>query len=33
MVDAVMAISERVCAGLGRKLDGAIFERWLTRAT
>ncbi|WP_336741068.1 FAD-binding oxidoreductase [Aureimonas altamirensis] len=30
IVDAVMAISERVCAGLGRKLDGdAIFERWL----
>ncbi|MEN7528185.1 FAD-binding oxidoreductase [Cupriavidus sp. DL-D2] len=30
MVDAVMAISTRVCAGLGDKLDGdAIFERWL----
>jgi alkyldihydroxyacetonephosphate synthase len=33
MVDAVMAISERVCAELGDKLDGdAIFER-STRAT
>ncbi|AVA35587.1 alkyldihydroxyacetonephosphate synthase [Cupriavidus metallidurans] len=30
MVDAVMAISERVCAELGDRLDGdAIFERWL----
>ncbi|WP_454766001.1 FAD-binding oxidoreductase [Cupriavidus campinensis] len=30
MVDAVMAISERVCAALGDKLDDqAIFERWL----
>ncbi|NUU03902.1 FAD-binding oxidoreductase [Herbaspirillum robiniae] len=30
MVDAVMSISERVCAQLGEKLDGeAIFERWL----
>jgi alkyldihydroxyacetonephosphate synthase len=30
MVDAVMSISERVCAALGDKLDGdAIFERWL----
>ena len=30
MVDAVLAISERVCAELGDKLDGdTIFERWL----
>lgn len=30
MVDAVMAISEKVCAELGDKLDGdAIFEKWL----
>ncbi|CAG9183244.1 FAD-binding oxidoreductase [Cupriavidus pampae] len=30
MVDAVLAISERVCAELGERLDGdAIFERWL----
>ncbi|CAG2133774.1 putative FAD-linked oxidoreductase [Cupriavidus campinensis] len=30
MVDAVMAIGERVCAELGDKLDDkAIFERWL----
>jgi alkyldihydroxyacetonephosphate synthase len=30
MVDAVMAISEKVCAELGEKLDGdAIFEKWL----
>jgi len=30
IVDAVMAISERVCVELGEKLDGdAIFERWL----
>jgi len=30
IVDAVMAISDRVCAGLGEKLDGdAIFEKWL----
>ncbi|MNQ08508.1 putative FAD-linked oxidoreductase [compost metagenome] len=30
MVDAVMQISEGVCAELGEKLDGeAIFERWL----
>jgi alkyldihydroxyacetonephosphate synthase len=29
-VNAVMAISEKVCAGLGDKLDGdAIFEKWL----
>lgn len=30
MVDAVMAISEKVCAELGDKLDGdTIFEKWL----
>ncbi len=30
MVDAVMAISEKVCEELGEKLDGTtIFERWL----
>lgn len=30
MVDAVMAISEKVCQELGEKLDGdTIFERWL----
>jgi alkyldihydroxyacetonephosphate synthase len=30
VVDAVMAISERVCKELGRELDGpVIFERWL----
>ncbi|HWT61697.1 MAG TPA: FAD-binding oxidoreductase [Ochrobactrum sp.] len=30
MVDAVMTISEKVCAELGEKLDGdAIFEKWL----
>lgn len=30
MVDAVMAISEKVCAALGDKLDGdTIFEKWL----
>jgi alkyldihydroxyacetonephosphate synthase len=30
MVDAVMAISERVCKELGQRLDGdAIFEKWL----
>ncbi|MCH4542881.1 FAD-binding oxidoreductase [Ochrobactrum sp. POC9] len=30
MVDAVMAISEKVCAELGDKLDGdVIFEKWL----
>lgn len=30
IVDAVIAISERVCSGLGEKLNGnAIFEKWL----
>lgn len=30
MVDAVMSISERICTGLGEKLDGdAIVEKWL----